>query len=86
MGNVNLPGIRAITDRLGSEGPTLSAERLVQGCLEMLGHYELPEDTTSMLVAHVQKEGELRTGADDFDQRVGQMLQLIISTQEYLFA
>jgi len=86
VGNVNLPGIRAIIDRLGAEGATISAERLVQGCLEMLGHYELPEDTTSMLVAHVRKEGELRTGTEDFDQRVGQMLQLIVATQEYLFA
>jgi hypothetical protein len=51
-----------------------------------LGHYELPDDTTSMLVEHVQKEGVLRTGTADFDQRVGQMLQLIVATQEYLFA
>jgi uncharacterized protein (DUF1800 family) len=86
VGNVKLPGIRAIIERLGSEGSTISAERLVQGCLEMLGHYELPEDTASMLVEHAQKEGVLRTGTEDFDQRVGQMLQLIVATQEYLFA
>jgi hypothetical protein len=86
VGNIKLPGIRAIIERLGSEGSTISAERLVQGCLEMLGHYELPEDTASMLVEHAQKEGVLRTGTEDFDQRVGQMLQLIVATQEYLFA
>ncbi len=40
MGNTKLPGIRAIIDRLGAEGPTLSPERLVDGCLELLGHYE----------------------------------------------
>jgi hypothetical protein len=39
-----------------------------------------------MLVAHAQKDGELRTGAEDFSQRVAQMLQLIVATQEYLFA
>lgn len=86
VGNVNLPGVRAIIDRLGSEGPTLSAEHVAQGCLKMLGHYELPEDTYDMLVAHAQKDGELRTDADNFSQRVGQMLQLIVATQEYLFA
>ena len=37
MGNVNLPGVRAIIDRLRAEGPTLSPERLVDGCLELLG-------------------------------------------------
>jgi uncharacterized protein (DUF1800 family) len=86
VGNVNLPGVRAIIDRLASEGPTLSAERLLDGCLEMLGHYELPEDTYGMLVAHAQKDGELRTDSEDFSRRVGQMLQLIVATQEYLFA
>jgi hypothetical protein len=86
VGNVNLPGVRAIIDRLASEGPTLSAERLLDGCLEMLGHYELPEDTYDMLVAHAQKDGELRTDSEDFSQRVAQMLQLIVATQEYLFA
>jgi hypothetical protein len=86
MGNTNLPGIRAIVDRLGAEGPTLTPERLVQGCLQLLGHYELPEETHSMLLEHLQKGGELRTGTDDFAQQVGQTLQLIVATQEYLFA
>src|SRR5918999_186017 len=86
MGNIALPGIRAIIERLGAEGPTLTPERLVHGCLQLLGHYELPEDTRSMLLEHLQKGGELRTGTDDFAQRVSQTLQLIVATQEYLFA
>jgi uncharacterized protein (DUF1800 family) len=86
MGNTKFPGIRAIIDRLATEGPTLSAEHLVDGCLELVGHYEIAEDTYSMLVTHAQKGGELRTGTEDFAQRVGQTLQLIASTQEYLFA
>ena len=86
MGNTNLPGIRAIVNRLGAEGPTMSPERLVHGCLQLLGHYELPEETRSMLLEHLQKGGELRTGTEDFAQRVGQTLQLIVATQEYLFA
>jgi hypothetical protein len=43
-------------------------------------------NTRSMLVGQAQKDGELRTGTDDFAQRVGQTLQLIVATQEYLFA
>jgi uncharacterized protein (DUF1800 family) len=86
VGNIALPGIRYIIDRLSSEGPTLSPERLVDGCLKLLGHYELPDETRRMLVAHAQKHGELRPGTDEFAPQVGQMLQLIVATQEYLFA
>jgi uncharacterized protein (DUF1800 family) len=86
MGNTNLPGVRAIVNRLGDEGPTLSAERLVDRSLELLGHYTVADDTHRMLVENVQKGGELRTGTADFSQRVGQTLQLIVATQEYLFA
>jgi hypothetical protein len=86
MGNPNLPGIRAIINRLGAEGLTMSPESLVHGCLQLLGYYEIPEETHSMLLEHLQKGGELRTGTEDFAQRVGQTLQLIVATQEYLFA
>ena len=72
-------------DRLGSEGPTLSAERLVDGCLELIGNYELLADTHTMLMSHVQEGGPLQTDAPEFAERVGQMLQLIVSTQEYQF-
>ena len=85
-GNIHLPGIRAIVNRLSSEGPVLLPERLVEACLNMLGGYELAEETRSKLVAHAQIAGELRRGTEEFDRRVGQMLQLIVATQEYQFA
>ena len=86
MGDINSPGIRAIIDRLGSEGTTISAERLVDGCLEMIGGYELAEDTRTLMLAHADKGGSLQTGTEEFAERVGETLQLLVSTQEYLFA
>ena len=86
VGTINLPGIRAIIDWLSCEGSTISSERLVDGCLEMLGCYRLEEETRTRLVALARSEGELRTDAKEFPQRVGQMLQLMVSTTEYLFA
>ena len=56
VGNTELPGVRAIIDRLSSEGPALSPERLVDQCLELLGAYELTEETRSRLVAHIGRE------------------------------
>ena len=86
VGNTGLPGVRNIINRLSSEGATISSERLVDGCLDMLGAYKLEEETRNELVSLAQSEGEVRTGTEEFDQRVGQMLQSIVATTEYLFA
>lgn len=86
VGNINLPGVRAIIERLRAQGPTLTPEQLVDGCLKLLGHYELAEETRRELVALARAEGEIQTGAEKFPQRVAQMLQSIVATTEYLFA
>ena len=45
VGNLDLPGVRTLVDRLASEGETISPERLVDRCLEMLGGYQMGEET-----------------------------------------
>ncbi len=86
VGNVALPGVRTIVDRLASGGVSLTPEQFVDGCLDMLGGYGLPEETRTQLMEHAAAGGELATGAEDFGQRVGQMLQLMVATQEFQFA
>ena len=86
VGKVEAPGIKAIVNRLSSEGRFLSPQRLVDGCLEMLGAYQLTSSTRDLLAEHAAKAGPLETGAPEFAQRVGLMLQLIVATQEYQFA
>ena len=86
VGNLNLPGVRAIVERLRAEGPTLSPERLVDGCLEQLGAYELAESTRGELIALARNEGDVQTGDEKFATRATQMLQSIVATTEYLFA
>ncbi len=85
MGRVDSPGINAFIDRLKAEGSTLSAGRIVGACLEMLGFYELSEDNQDLLTAHAEAASSLDTGSPEFAQFVGQILQLIVSTQEYQF-
>jgi uncharacterized protein (DUF1800 family) len=85
MGRIDAPGIQAIVNRLGSEGSNISPERLVGGCLEMLGCYELTEENHNLLLSHAQTAAALNTGSKEFAQSVGQMLQLIVSTQDYQF-
>ena len=86
VGNVNAPGIRAIISRVGSGVSTISLDRLVDRCLEMLGGYELAEETRSQLVAYGQQRSQVHTGGEEFARLVAEILQLIVATQEYQFA
>ena len=86
VGDMSHPGIQDIVESLASEGPIISAEGLVDGCLRKLGHYELADETRRMLVDQAGKKGELCTDSEDFPQKVGQMLQLIVSAKEYIYA
>ena len=86
VGNTSHPGIQSIIQRVAARGPTISPEQLVDGCLDMLGAYELTEVTRNELLAMSQGEGDIRTGTQEFESRVGQMLQSIVATTEYLFA
>ena len=86
VGNTGHPGIQAIIRRLGSQGPTITPEQLVDGCLDMLGAYELADVTRNEMLSLARSEGEIRTGTKEFEDRVGQMLQSIVATTEYLFA
>ena len=64
----------------------MTPETLVDGCLRLLGHYELAEGTRRMMVTHAEKGGELHTDSGEFSDRVGEMLQMIVATKEYLYA
>ena len=86
VGNTSHPGIQSIIQRLGDRGPTITAEQLVDGCLDMLGAYVLADVTRNELLALAKADGNLRTGTPEFETRVGQMLQSIVATTEYLFA
>ena len=85
MGRVTSPGISAFVERLRSEGPAMAAETLIARCLEMLGHYELTDENQALLLSHAESASNLDTGTPEFAQFVGQILQLIVSTQEYQF-
>ncbi len=86
VGNINHTGVKDIIKRLSGVGPVLTAEQLVDGCLENLGAYRLADETRNQLVALANDDGEIRSDAENFPTRVGTMLQSIVATTEYLFA
>ena len=85
MGRVEAPGIRAVVQRFSDSGPAVSANDLLDGCLEMLGGYQLMDETRNLFLNHLGQDQDIPTRNEDFTQQVGQVLQLIVSTQEYQF-
>ena len=85
MGDINSPGIRSIINRVAAQGSSITAEQMLDGCLEMLGGYSLTDDTRTLLLENAWKNGDILTGSDEFAEQVGETLQLIVSTQEYQF-
>ena len=86
VGNINHSGVKNIINRLSSVGPVLTAEQLVEGCLENLGSYQLANETRNQLLELASSDGEIRSDSEEFPLQVATMLQSIVSTTEYLFA
>jgi uncharacterized protein (DUF1800 family) len=81
----NKPGVRAIIDRLGAAGE-LSPEEFVDRTLDLVGPMPVQPVTRTTLVNHVSKEGPLNfSNAAAADQRVTELLQLIVATREFQF-
>ncbi len=87
--NAEMPGIKSIINRLGAR-ETLTAEELVDGCLELLGAVRINDETREQLLNHVRSGGDISRGSTEeetraFGKRVTEVLQLIAATREYQF-
>jgi uncharacterized protein (DUF1800 family) len=88
VGDLSLPGVRDIVDRVHSQG-TLTPDRLVDACLDLMGPMEVSDWTRRELQAQASAGGDLswdtELASTLSSQRVAQMLQLIASSREYQF-
>ena len=68
----------------------MSPGEFVDSCLDVMGPLEVDDRTRGQLVAHAAAEGDLSWGPNGASgastDRVGEMLQLIVSLQAYQFA
>jgi uncharacterized protein (DUF1800 family) len=88
--DVDKPGVRSIIDRVQARGTKLSAERVVDVCLELMGPLAVSEQTRQQLIAQVAAGGDI-LGASEADvaasaERIRELLQLIVATREYQLA
>ena len=86
MGDTTRPGIQAIVNRLQARGD-LEPEKFVDACLDLLGPIQVQDDNRQQLVNHARETGTL-TWTNDVQarDRVGEMLQLVVSLREYQYA
>ena len=90
VGDLSLPGVQRIVERLGDITESISPSDFVDGCLELMGSIRVEEDTRLALIAHVERGGLLGRDTEEerasFARKVGELLQLIASSREYQFA
>ena len=91
MSDVRNVGVRSIIDRLASQdGGAFTPEQLVDGCLDLLGPMTVSDETRASLVEHVSRQGDTLLKDyrpdDASEQRVSELLSLIVATPEYQLA
>ena len=90
MGDLRQPGVRAIVERLKARGGTLSPPELVDSCLSLLGSLWVSGETRAQLVDYAAAQGDLTFDIGGIDscpeQRVAELLQLIVASREYQLA
>ena len=88
--NTELPGVSDIVRRVApmpNRGSSMTADALVDRCLELIGPLEVEEETRRELVEQVADGGPISWGTDEAyassTRLVGDVLALIAGTREY---
>ena len=89
VGNIELPGVQSIIKRVASNGTVMTAETLVDRCLDLMGPLPVAESTRKELVVAQVESGPVSWATEEeyesFSRRVGDVLALIVATREYQF-
>ncbi len=90
MGDLDRPGVRAIHERLAAAGHELTPAELVDGCLELIGCYEVSDATREGLVEYatqIDSRGlDTAEGRKAFGRTVAGLLTFIAATPDFQLA
>jgi uncharacterized protein (DUF1800 family) len=88
VGDLSLPGVRDIVDRVRAQG-NISPEELVDTCIDLIGPTQVSKMTREELLTQARSGGDVswdsQQAPDSSTQRVLEMLQLIAASREYQF-
>ena len=65
VGNLDLPGVKLIVDRMSDGTSTMSPEEFVEGCLDLIGPAQVGEKTREALIEHAKRGGEIRRSTEE---------------------
>jgi len=85
VGDISKPGVQKIIGRIRAMGE-LSPDAFVDANLDLIGPLDVSDTTREALLQHARKGGNLKFGgADDKanEERVAEMLSLIVATREF---
>jgi uncharacterized protein (DUF1800 family) len=89
VGDVTRPGIQSLITRLKDQGD-LTAEQLVDGCLDLMGPLEVTPESRRELVDFAGEDGQFRWDTEEeahsSTRRTSELLQLIVALREYQYA
>jgi hypothetical protein len=88
LGRIETPGSQELFNKVTFEGNgNVSAERLVEICLNHLGSIYVQDDTRSKLVDYASQNGIIRVVGEEIDEigkeKIAGVVKLIASTPEF---
>ena len=88
LGNITTPGSQQLFDKVISENSrVVSADRVIDICLEHIGSLSIHRDTRSKLVEYANKNGVVKLDGSDINQSgkevISGIVKLIASTPEF---
>jgi hypothetical protein len=89
VGDTTRLGVQSMLARLKTQG-AMSPLQIVDGCLDLLGPLEVTPESRNELIDFASERGEFRWDSEEATrsstERVGELLQLIVSLREYQYA
>jgi hypothetical protein len=84
VGDIDKPGVRKIIDRLRAMGD-LSPDEFVDACVDLMGPLRVGDATRRALINFAERGSVLRLTPGDrpAEQRVGELLSMIVATREF---